>query len=314
MGGRITLGDVQRPPGSVEGWLKDRARAAPGTDEPVAAVVLGNGGLTRAVREGIGLDHLPGVEATLVGKLRPDWVGVVGGGVLQREGRPVIVRFARVRRSSGTVWVAVWLRIAGVPMSAVPDEVWNGKVSAVPAWLRPLVPDWPSADETIDDPPSVADGPQTLQWRRDPSIAPPNFRVPVPEGAAFRDVVELAAGLLVQRFDESGQADPTVVVWSDGEVCGWWGEGARGARGAHALGRRIARDASVQAVGLFGLGRDGDDEKPSSLVMLAMEDRDLGPVMWVRHFERGPGQARPTWTDDQGVVRAPGPRMGWFER
>jgi hypothetical protein len=312
MAGRITLGDIQRPSGSIEGWLSERARAAPGTEEPVAAVVLGNGGLTRAVREGIALDHLASVEGTLVSKLSPDWVGVVGGGVLSRDGRPVIVRFARMRKDSGIVWIAVWLRIAGVPMGVVPDEVWQGKVEAVPAWLRPLVPDWPEGDTA--DSAEVADGPQTLQWRRDPSVAPPAFRIPVPEGAVFRDVVELAAGVLVQRFSETGQADPTVVVWSEGELCGWWGEGARGARGAHALGRRLGRDAGVQAVGLFGLGNDGEKDQPTPLVMLAMEDRELGPVMWVRHFERPPGQARPHWTEDRGIVRAPGPRMGWFER
>ena len=51
-----------------------------------------------------------------------------------------------------------------------------------------------------------------------------------------------------------------------------------------------------------------------TVVMLAMEDRDHGPVIWVRHFERAAGQLRPTWTDEQGEVQAPGPRMGWFER
>jgi hypothetical protein len=314
MAGRITLGDVQRPPGSVEGWLSQRARAAPGSNEPVAAIVLGNGGLTRAVREGIVLDHLGTVEGSLVRTVRPDWVGAVGGGVLLRDGRPLIVRFARVRRESGMVWVAVWLRVAGVPMGAAPDEVWTGKVSALPAWLKPLVPDWPDGAAGTEVDPPVADGPQTLQWRRDPAIAPPGFRITVPEGAAFRDVVELAAGVLVERFSETGQADPTVVVWSDGELCGWWAEGARGAREAHALGRRIARDAGVQAVGMFGLGRDKEEDGASSLVMLAMEDRELGPVMWVRHFDRPAGQARPSWTDEAGVVRAPGPRMGWFER
>ena len=313
MAGRITLGDVQRPPGSVEGWLSQRVRAAPGTEEPVAAIVLGNGGLTRAVREGIGLDHLPAVESTLVREVRPDWVGAVGAGVLLRDGRPLLVRFARVRRASGSVWVAIWLRVAGVPMGAAPDEVWTGKVDALPAWLAPLVPSWPDPSEAVDGTePQVADGPQTLQWRRDPSVAPPSFRLDVPDGAAFRDVVDLAAGVLAGRFSETGQADPAVVVWSDGELCGWWAEGARGARGAHALGRRLARDPEVQAVGLFGLGRNPEDDAP--VVMLAMEDRDLGPVMWGRRFARVDGQLRPTWLDEEGRVHAPGPRLGWFER
>ena len=312
MAERITLGDIERPPGSVEGWLSERARSAPGTGEPVAAVVLGNGGLTRAVRQGIALDDLEGVEQALVSRLRPDWVGAVGGAVLTRDGRPLIVRFARVRRDSGEVWIAIWLRVAGLEMGVVPDEVWRGDIGTLPGWLAPLVPDWPVSE--LPSASEVADGPYTLDWRRDPSIAPPDFRLDVPQHAAFRDVVELAAGVLAARFSETGRADPTVVVWSDGELCGWSGAGARGARGAQALGRRLGRDEDVQAVGLFGLGRDGPGEGPMTVVMLAMEDRDLGPVIWVRHFERPSGQLRPSWTDEQGEVQIPGPRMGWFER
>lgn len=314
MAGRITLADVQRPPGSIEGWLSQRARAAPGSDDPIAAVVVGNGGLTRAVREGVALEHLDTVESALVTRLRPDWVGVVGGGVLLRDGRPMLVRFARLRQDGGIVWVAVWLRVAGLDMGVAPDEVWQGREDALPEWLRPLVPAWPEPTDADAAAPEVADGPQTLQWRRDPSIAPPSFRVPVPDGAAFRDVVEIAAGLLEGRFGETGRADPTVVVWTGDELCGWWAEGARGARGAHALGRRLARDTDVQAVGLFGLGREDGDGGPMSMVVFAMEDRDHGPVVWVRHFERPDGRGRPRWLAASGELRVPGPRMGWFER
>jgi len=313
MAGRITLADIERPPGDVRGWLAERARSAPGTDEPIAAVVLGHGGLTRAVREGVALDGLANVESALVAKLSPDWVGVVGGGVLMRDGRPLPVRFARLHRESGEVWVAVWFRMAGVKMGVAPDEVWEGELSRLPSWLRPIVPTWPDVEShqarIASD---VYDGPATLTWRRDPSIAEPAFRLPVPEGAAFRDVVEIAAGLLVGRFEDTGSADPTVVVWSDGELCGWWAEGAKGARDAHALGRRIARDRGVQAVGLFGLGQDPVDGERTPMVALAMEDRDQGPVVWVRHFRREDGAAQ--WLDEVGYVRVPGPRMGWFER
>ena len=312
MAGRITLGDIERPPGSVEGWLSERARAAPGSEEPLAALVVGNGTLTRAVREGIAVDDLAGVEQALVVRLSPDWVGAVGSAVLMRDHRPVIVRFARVRRASGQVWVAVWLRMAGVEMGVVPDEVWQGKVGALPGWLAPLAPDWPASDTPNTT--EVVDGPHTLSWRRDPAIAPPGIRLDVPEGARFRDVVELAAGVLAERFAETGTADPTVVVWSDGELCAWSGAGARGARGAHALGRRLGRDSEVQAVGLFGLGRDVPGDGPMTVVMLAMEDRELGSVMWSRHFARETGQLRPSWEDEQGTVETPGPQMGWFER
>ena len=312
MAERITLGDIERPPGTVEDWLSERARAAPGTGDPVAAVVLGNGGLTRAVRQGIGLEDLEGVEQALVSRLRPDWVGVVGGAVLRRQGRPLIVRFARVRKGSGDVWIGLWLRVAGIEMGVVPDEVWQGEVEALPDWLAPLVPAWPVRE--LPEASEVADGPQTLDWRRDPGVAPPEFRIPIPPDAVYRDVVELAGGTLAERFAETGRADPTVVIWSGGELCGWSGAGARGAREAQALGRRLGRDDGVQAVGLFGLGREGSGEGPMTVVMLAMEDRDLGPLVWVRHFERAVGERRPSWTDEEGQVQSPGPRMGWFER
>ena len=101
MKGRITLADIERPPGDVRGWLADRARTAPGTDEPVAAVVIGHGGLTRAVRQGVVLDGLASVESALVARLSPDWVGVVGSGVLTRDGRPLPVRFAGLSLLAG---------------------------------------------------------------------------------------------------------------------------------------------------------------------------------------------------------------------
>jgi hypothetical protein len=259
------------------------------------------------------LDGLASVESALVARLSPDWVGVVGSGVLIRDGRPLPVRFARLRRSQGTIWVAVWFRMAGVKMGMAPDEVWEGDLPQLPAWLAPVVPDWPDVDDAdVDDGTFVSDGPATLSWRRDPSIAAPAFRVPIPEEAAFRDVVEIAAGLLTGRFEETGTADPTVVVWSGGELCGWWAQGAQGAQQAHALGRRIARDAHVQAVGMFGLGQDPVDGTLTPMVALAMEDRELGPVVWVRHFDPDPGPTR--WLEDSGHVRAPGPRLGWFER
>jgi len=312
MAGRITLADIERPPGDVRGWLAERARSAPGSEEPIAAVVVGHGALTRAVREGVALDDLAGVESAIVARLQPDWVGVVGSGVLLRDGRPLPIRFARLRRDTGVVWTAVWFRMAGVPMGVAPDETWEGELARLPGWLSPLVPAWPDVENApARDDSEVHDGPATLSWRRDPSIAAPAFRVPVPDGAAFRDVVEIAAGLLTGRFVDTGKADPTVVVWSAGEICGWWAEGAQGARQAHALGRRIARDQEVQAVGLFGLGQDPIDGTPTPMVALAMEDRELGPVVWVRHFNKQGGVTE--WLEDTGHVRAPGPRMGWFE-
>ncbi|HCH66317.1 MAG: hypothetical protein CL927_01175, partial [Deltaproteobacteria bacterium] len=174
------------------------------------------------------------------------------------------------------------------------------------------VPRWPTVGASPAT--EVVDGPQTLDWRRDPGIAPPGIRLSVPDGAKFADIVELAAGVLARRFEETGIADPTVVAWTEGELCAWSGAGARGARGAHSLGRRLGRDAGVQAIGLFGLGRDSPGDGPMTVVMLAMEDRDAGSVMWSRHFVRAAGEARPRWTDDQGAVRTPGPEMGWFER
>ena len=113
--------------------------------------------------------------------------------------------------------------------------------------------------------------------------------------------------------DEKAETDALrVVVWSDGEICAWWAEGAQGARQAHALGRRVARDEEVQAVGMFGLGQDPIEGTLMPMVALAMEDRELGPVVWVRHFDTESGAMR--WLEDEGHVRAPGPRMGWFER
>lgn len=310
----ITLADVTRPPGDPRGWLAQRARAAPGAQAPVAAVVLGHGGLTRAVRDGVPLESLAAVEAALVARLRPDWVGCVGSALLSRDGRPVVVRFARLRRDDGTAWVATWIPVPGkARLSAVPDDVYDGEVGRLPGWLAPLVPAWPPVeDDAVQGTAPVVDGPQTLEWRRDPIVAAPDVTVPVPDGAAFRDVVEIAGGLLAAGFEASHVARPTVVVWSDSELCAWAGDGARGAREAHALGRRLARDAGVVAVGLFGRGQDQVDGEVRQMVALAMEHRELGSVVWVRHF--APSADGPRWLDAEGAVKVPGPRMGWFER
>ncbi len=310
MSARITLADVERPAGSPEGWLAERARAAPGTGEPLVAVALGHGGLTRAVREGVPLDNLPAVESALVARLRPDWVGAVGSGVVWKGGRPLPVRFARLREQNGGVWVALWFRLPGMTMGVVPDEVWKGDFGRLPAWLVPLAPAWPEPDNADSDT-VVEDGPCTLTWRRDPSIAPPAFTVALPPECRLRDVLDIAAGLLSARFETVGSLRPTVVVWSEGELCGWESEGYRGPQEAIGLGRRLARGKDVQAAGVFGPGRERHEGVPMSLAVLVLEDRNRDSVVWRRAYQRVGDHVR--WVDEAPTVQAPGPRLGWFE-
>lgn len=304
----IDMDESLGPDGDPRGWLAHRARVAPELPEPMAALVARTARGFQAVEQGIAMELLGAVEHALWDQLDGVlWVGVVGSSVLTREGRPLLVRWARLRFADGRVWAATWLRVPGLALGPVPDELWSGPLDELPPWLGPLFS--PAAGGLAAVRVIPPDGPD---WRTDPALPVALFIQELPDDIRFRDVVHIAAARLEARFTETGVAEPTLVAWVEDELIGWAAEGAEGARMLNRLGRRMAADAEVAAIGLFGVGEDALEAGGTRpMIALAMEHRSAGSVLWLRRFERtSPTSAR--WIDPAGLLRVPGPPLHWF--
>ena len=207
MAGRIRTGRHRASSRLGRGWLSGEPVLHPARRAARSACHRQRNA-HRAVREGIAVDDLAGVKQALVVRLSPGWVGAVGGAVLMRDQRPMVSGFARVRRASGQVWVrsgSGWLGSNG----GVPDEVWQGKIGALPGWLAPLAPDWPASDTPHTT--EVVDGAH-FELETRPGHRTAGNRLDVPEGARA-EMVELAAGVLAERFAETALPTPP---WSSG--------------------------------------------------------------------------------------------------
>jgi hypothetical protein len=248
-------------------------------------------------------DDIGAVDAAFLAEPDVAWVGGHGVTVLVRQGRPLWVTYARLRRSEGEIWCRVWHRLPGVPADADGGEDHQGGFDSLPSWLAPLFP-------------PLAHGAGTLAHQaasrpvQDP-VPPPEQLVPLPEGAAFPDVVQFAAHALEAHFVTQGRTGPTLVAWRSDGVAFWSGEGQEAAGRLHGWGRRLSETPSVRALGLFGLGDDEVDGRRVPMIALAMEIRDGGSILWLRRFERVEG-GRARWLDPAGLVRMPGPTLGWF--
>lgn len=306
----VEVDETLGPDGDPRGWLAQRARLAPEMPEPMAAVVLRCPEGLFAVEQGLALEALGAVEHALwdqVDEVR--WIGAVGTSVLTREGRPLLVRWARLRFADGRRWAATWLRVPGLDLGPTPDELWTGAPEETPPWLSPLF------DPSAEGLPPIAvvpvDGPH---WRSHPELPVAEFVQELPENVQFEDVIQLAAARLERRFTETGLAPPTLVAWVEDELIGWSVEGETGARRLNRLGRAMARDGSVVALGLFGVGQDALEEGGQRpMIALAMEHREAGSVLWLRRFEHT-GENAARWVDPTGLLRVPGPPLHWFDR
>ena len=299
------------PEGDPRGWLLSRARLAPDMPEPMAALVFWDAEGLFAVNEGLPM-ALIGAGEDALWQSYPDirWVGAVGSAVLKREGRPLLVRWARLRFADGKVWVATWLRVPGMSLAPVADETWTGPLDQLPPWLAPLFAGAESDGPTVTLVPAAL----VLPWREDPGVPAPHEAEVLPPEVDFQDVVLFAAGRLEGRFRDEGRVNPTLVVWSGEDLLHWTAKGARGARELSHLGHRLAQDADVHAIGIFGLGEDeGDEGGRLPMIALAMEHRDVGSVLWVRRFERTDAD-KARWIDPHGQIRVPAPSLGWFKR
>ena len=109
----------------------------------------------------------------------------------------------------------------------------------------------------------------------------------------------------------AGRPLPALVSWTQSGVEAWLGAGAGSAGRLHGLGRLRGEDASVRALGLFGLGEDELEGRRVPMVALAMQARSGESVLWLRRFER-PKDGRARWLDPVGLIRSPGPALGFF--
>ena len=115
---------------------------------------------------------------------------------------------------------------------------------------------------------------------------------------------QAAAHRLEARFVETGRPLPALVSWTQSGVEAWLGAGAGSAGRLHGLGRLRGEDASVRALGLFGLGEDELEGRRVPMVALAMQARSGESVLWLRRFER-PKNGRARWLDPVGLIRSP---------
>ncbi len=288
-------------PGDPRAWLAREALARP-ADAPPHVVVAGTADARLDTGPPAGED-LGATDAALLDDAGVEWVGGHGVTVLQAEGRPALVTYARLRRRDGRAWCRVWARLPGMPADPEGGRDHAGPLADLPGWLRPLFPPLRAGAAEL-----------ATQAASAPAAGPlpaPDLTLDLPEGAAFPDAVHAAAHRLEARFVSLGRAEPTLVVWRADGLAAWVGAGREAAGRLHGWGRRLGADPSVRALGMFGLGEDEVDGRRVPMIALAMQARGRGSVLWLRRFQRvSDGRAR--WLDPVGLIRSPGPNLGLF--
>lgn len=289
------------PSGDPRAWLVGAALARPDTAAPHTVLgAAGDGCLAVVVAEPSAV-ALAEADGALLAEPDVRWVGGHGVGIVSTDGRPSLVTYARMRTREGRWWCRLWRRLPGVPPEADSGEDHEGGPGEVPASLGMVLPE-PVPGR------SVLRGSAT---RGMVPIRQPDLTLPLPDGAAFSDAVQAAAHRLEARFVETGRPLPALVAWAEGGVEAWVGAGSGSAGHLHGLGMARGEDPSVRALGLFGLGEDTLDGRRVPMVALAMQARSGGSVLWLRRFER-PRDGRARWLDPVGLIRSPGPALGFF--
>jgi hypothetical protein len=249
---------------------------------------------------------LGAVEAALFRDHQAPWVGGWGTAILERDKRPSLVTFLRIRGPDGNVFARVWQRVPGQAPVAELAEEYAGPLGRAPRWMRGLFP--PLVDAPVAFEPWEGD---VRTWHADPGLPMPDEAQQVPDGASLEDALVAAARSLEARF-VGGHTGPALVAWQAGTVVWWCGDDDRAAVSLKALGARLALDDKTLAIGLFGLGEDEGTDPPARLIALAIESRAGERLVWIRRFRVGVGSMA-TWVDEAGFVRRPGPRMGFFD-
>jgi hypothetical protein len=324
--GEVKLARAPVPEGDPRSWLVQEVLKQGATALPCVLTAVRDGERLVALPEDPsapaatrGSSDMGAVESALFKRFSAPWVGAWGTAVLDREGRPALVTFVRIREEDGQIFVAVWPRVPGQPPIAEMAEQYDGPLGKAPRWLRALFPplveaqvdfvDWEFQER--DDTESEAE-PLEVDEVASGGFPAPDFGERVPDGASFEDVLVIAAERLEARFVR-GDTGPALVAWHEGGISAWFASDDSAAGALKMLGSRIAGDARILGLGLFGLGEDEGVDPPARLIALAMESRDGERIVWIRRFRMGSGSMA-TWMDDSGFVRRPGPRIGWFER
>lgn len=291
------------PPADPRAWLSARARAAPGSDAPLAALAVAAGGQVYALQEGLGPGLLGVAEAALAAALpRRAWLGAVGSAVIVRAGRPLPVRWARCQPTAGPLWVALWHRSTPGPLSPAPDEVWTGPPSDRPRWLDPLFP--APVDGGVVD----LTGPEGPLRRWPDAVEAPESRRPLPAPIDLPQLIAAIAEGLELRFTQEGKAPPSLHAWDGAQLLRWTRDTPAG---LDPLARAIAADLEIRALGLSGLGAPPGAEGGGPALLLAIEARGGERAMWARRFLRS-ADGRARWQDPAGVLQLPGPPLGWL--
>ncbi|MEC7948880.1 MAG: hypothetical protein VX265_15030 [Myxococcota bacterium] len=289
------------PPGDPRSWL---ARAALSRTEDAPPHVVLAGTADSCLAAGIS-DADPTPIASIDGALmaEPDvqWVGGHGVAVVQRDGRPILASYARLRFRDGSWWCRTWVRLPGVQPDPAGGEDHSGLGGPPPISLRLLLPRAVAGETVV-----------RMREPRSPGPLPaPDFTLTLPDGATFPDAVQAAAHRLEAHFVNSGRGRPALVAWTTAGIQAWLGEGRAAAGRLHAWGRMLSAENDIRALGLFGLGEDERGGRRVPMVALAMQRRGSGSVLWLRRFERrDDGRAR--WVDPVGLIRTPGPPLSMF--
>jgi len=291
------------PAGDPREWLVGAALSRPDTAAPHTVLGEAGDGCLAVVVGDASARALAEADGALLAEPDVVWVGGHGVGVVSLDGRPSLVTYARLRTREGRWWCRLWRRLPGVPPEADSGEDHDGGPGAVPASLQALLPQPVPGCAVRRD---VATG-------RTVSVREPDLTLPLPGGAAFTDAVHASAHRLEARFVETGRPLPALVAWTTGGVEAWIGAGRGAAGRLHDLGMARSGDAAVRALGLFGLGEDALEGRRVPMVALAMQARSGDSVLWLRRFER-PKDGRARWLDPVGLIRSPGPALGFFGR
>lgn len=295
----VALGPL--PDGDPRDWLTaavlDHTQGPPPTQ-----IIAAQGGQQRvAIDPSPDAAWIAAVDAALLAE-GVAWVGGIGSALLKKDGGQLLASFARIRWPDGRVWLRVWLRLPGIPLTPEGAETHDTLPEGLPTWLQRLFPAPRGLDVTLTEA-QWSD----LAWLRRAGVRAPDEILPLPAGAALRDFALVAAHRLEARVVHTRQVGPSTAAWlSEQEgVALWWGEDLASAR---RIGERLAR-AGAWGCGLFGLGQD--EHTQQHLIGLAVEGVGAERLLWVRRFrvvEGGTAQ----WLDESGFFRDDAPSLGWF--